>query len=518
MKTSVFLICAIAVLSSCKKDASWVGDWTAPLINDTLTLNSLVEDSIVYDNNGQTHLRFEELLYQAPVSDLIIIPDTTVSSNISLDVDNFTVTAGSSLYHQFDMVLEIEPVQLTTFKVKSGILKYKARNVIPTNTTFKAEFPYSDKNGNTLIVAPLAAPGTSANPSFITGQIDISGYSFETTGELQDTVNAVFSKLKITTDPTGPAVNITRYDTLYFEATLEGVVLEAATGFFGNEILNQSVSTSVDFFKNVPSGSFGLNAISLSIGIKNGVEAPARFKLVSLKAIDENGIITQLQTNLLNQWMSLEPAQINGTTVIEGEASFTLNEQNSSIIDLIEAKAVTVQAEYAVQFNPMSFTMQNEFIESSSIALTLKGDVPINMELSALVVEDTLDLDMSTLDLSTIEEAVLEFQIKNEFSIDAIATCYWLDQYYQPVAISPKTMAINSADYGTMVNGKMTSTSVNSIAFTQDELALLSSAKYMRINCTLNTATVENPAFIDVPIDAKIGVKAQVKFKKRHHV
>lgn len=518
MKPLVFFICGIALFSSCKKDASWVGDWTLPLINDTLTLNSLVEDSIVYEMNGQTHLRFEELLYQAPVSDLIIIPDTTVSSNISLDVDNFTVTAGSSLYHQFDMVLDIQPVQLTSFKVKSGILKYKARNVIPTNTTFRAEFPYSDKNGNTLVVAPLAAPGTSANPSFVTGQIDISGYTFETTGELHDTLNAVFSKLKITTDPTGQAVNITRYDTLYFEATLQDVILEAATGFFGNEIINQSVSTSVDFFKNVPAGSFGLSGISLSIGVKNGVEAPARFKLVSLKAINENGDVTQLQTNLLNQWMSLESAEISGTSINEGLASFTLNEQNSSIIDLIEAKAVTVEAEYAVQFNPMAYTLHNEFIESSSIALTLIGDVPINMELSALVVDDTLDLNLSSVDFSTMEEAIIEFQIKNEFRIDAQATCYWLDQNFLPIAISPKIMGINSADYGTLVNGKMTSTTVHSIAFTQDELALLSSAKYMRLNCTLNTATIENPAFIDVPIDSKIGVKAQVKVKKRHHI
>jgi len=518
MKPLVFFIGGLALFSSCKKDTSWVGDWTLPLINDTLTLHSLVEDSIVYDDNGQTHLRFEELLYRAPVSVLILIPDTTVSSNISLDVDNFTVTAGSSLYHQFDMVLGIQPVQLTSFKVKSGILKYKARNVIPTNTTFRAEFPYSDKNGSTLVVAPIAEPGTSANPSFVTGQVDISGYTFETTGELHDTLNAVFSKLKITTDPTGPAVNITRYDTLYFEATLQDVVLEAANGFFGNEIIHESVSTSVDFFKNVPSGSFGLNGISLSIGVKNGVEAPARFKLVSLKAINENGDVTPLQTNLLNQWMSLDPAQISGTTLVEGVASFTLNEQNSSIIDLIEAKAVTVEAEYAVQFNPMAYTLQNKFIESSSIALTLKGDVPINMELSALVVDDTLDLNLSSIDFSTIEEAIIEFQIKNEFSIDAVATCYWLDQNYQLLAISPKTMAINSADYGTLENGILTSTTVNSIAFTQDELTIMSNAKYLRLNCELNTATVENPTFIDVPIDAKIAVKAQLKVKKRHHV
>ena len=56
------------------------------------------------------------------------------------------------------------------------------------------------------------------------------------------------------------------------------------------------------------------------------------------------------------------------------------------------------------------------------------------------------------------------------------------------------------------------------MAFTQDELILMSNAKYLRLNCELNTATAENPAFIDVPIDAKIAVKAQVKVKKRHHV
>lgn len=518
MKQLAIVLGCIVLFSSCKKEATWVGDWTFPLVDDTLTVNSLVEDSIAYDNNGTTHLLFEESLYKSAVSDLIKIPDTTVSADISLDVDSYTVQPGASLYHQFDMVLDVHPVQLTSFKVKSGILKYKARNVIPTNTTFKAEFPYSDKNGATLIAAPIAPPGTSANPSFITGQVDISGYSFETMGEMQDSINSVFSKLKITTDPTGPPVTITRYDTLYFEVTLEDVVLEEATGFFGNEIIQQSVSTDVDFFKNIPSGSFDLSAISLSLSVRNGVDAPARFKLISLKAIDENGTVTPLQTTLLNQWMSLNPAQINGLGIDPGIASFTLNEQNSSIIDLIEAKAVTVEADYAVQFNPIAYTLQNAFNQSSFIELALEGDVPVNMQLSALMIDDTLELNVSTLDFSTIEEAELDVVVNNEFKVDVTGTFVWLDKYYQPLAISPKTMTIKSADYGTLVNGVLSCKTVNSLFFTQEELLLMPSAAYLRLTCAMNTGTVETPTFINVPIDAKIGVKAQVKVKKRHHV
>jgi hypothetical protein len=518
MKQLAIVLGCIALFSSCKKETTWVGDWTFPLVNDTLTLHSLVEDSIVYDDKGTTHLRFEESLYKSAVSELIQIPDTTVSAKISLDVESYTVQPGSSLFHQFDMVLDVHPVQLTSFKVKSGILKYKARNVIPTNTTFKAEFPYSDKNGATLITAPIASPGTSAIPSFITGQVDISGFSFETMGEMQDSLNSVFSKLKITTDPTGPPVTITRYDTLYFEVTLQDVVLEAATGFFGNEIITQSVSTDVDFFKNIPSGSFGLNGISLSLSVKNGVDAPGRFKLTSLKAIDENGTITTLQTSLLNQWMSLDPAQISGLDINPGIASFTLNEQNSTIIDLIEAKAVTVEADYAVQFNPVAYTLQNSFVETSLIELSLEGDVPVNMQLSALVIDDTLELNVSSLDFSTIEEAALDVKVKNEFQLDVTGTFVWLDQNFQPLAIAPKTMTIKSANYGSVVNGVLTAETVNSLYFSQEELLLMPSAAYLKLTCTLNTGTVETPTFISVPIDAKIGVKAQVKVKKRHQV
>ncbi|HLP54221.1 MAG TPA: hypothetical protein VK151_04295 [Fluviicola sp.] len=518
MKQLAIVLGCIVLFSSCKKETTWVGDWTFPLVDDTLTLNSLIEDSIVYDNNGTTHIRFEESLYKSSVSELITIPDTTVSADISLDVDSYTVQPGSSLYHQFDMVLDIDPVQLTYFKVKSGVLKYKARNVIPTYTTFKAEFPYSDNNGSVLTASPVASPGTSANPSFITGQVDISGYSFETMGEMQDSINSVFSKLKITTDPAGPPVTITRYDTLYFEVSLEDVVLEAATGFFGNEVIQQSVSTDVDFFKNVPSGSFDLSAISLSLSVKNGVDAPAQFRLTSLTAIDENGTSTTLQTSLLNQWMSLNAAQINGTDINPGVAVVVLNDQNSTIIDLIEAKAVTVQADYEVQFNPSVFTLQNEFIGNSFIELSLEGDVPVNMQLSALVIDDTLDLNVANLDFSTIEEAALDVLVRNEFAIDVTGTFVWLDKYHQPLAILPKTMTIKSADYGSLVNGIMSCETVNSLSFTQEELQLMPEAVYLHLTCTLNTGTVETPTFINVPIDGKIGVKAQVKVKKRHHV
>jgi len=69
-----------------------------------------------------------------------------------------------------------------------------------------------------------------------------------------------------------------------------------------------------------------------------------------------------------------------------------------------------------------------------------------------------------------------------------------------------------------LVNGVLTAETVNSLYFSQEELLLMPTAAYLKLTCTMNTGTVETPSFISVPIDAKIGVKAQVKVKKRHHV
>ncbi len=514
----LFISFLLVGISSCKKQGTWDSDWTVPIINDELTLASLVEDSIVYDENGTARIRFEETIYSAGVGDIIPIPDTTVESKIVVDVDSYTVNPGWSLYHQFDMVVDADPVQLQSFKIKSGTLKYRCRNVTPTYMTFHSEFPYSDKNGQILAAAPIADPGSPSNPSFVEGQLDLAGFWFDLRGEQLDTVNSVFTKLKITTASDGPAITITRYDTLYFTATLENVVLESANGYFGNDVQVQTVSQTVDLFKNIPSGTFDLSAISTSVQLSNGLKAPAQFKLISMESVNAQGNNVSLQSAQLGQWLPLTAAQINGNTIVPGGGSFTLDETNSNIIDFIESKATTVNMTYEIQLNPIAFDMNNAFIGNSAIGISVACDLKANLALSQLVLDDTLSVDFTSLDYPTVIGADLQFDFTNRFPLNATAQVIWLDANYQPLPIAAKSIEIQSSAYGAVVNGLMEHASTAQLSFVEHELLALKSVQHVRLICTLNTNTVANPTLVSLPTNGSLGVKARLKVKKRSYV
>lgn len=514
----VFTLGLLLLVVACRKQSSWDSDWTIPVINDELTLSSLIADSIVYDENGTARIRFEETIYREGVGELLPIPDTTVESKIVVDVDSYTVNPGWSLYHQFDMVVDADPVQLQQFKIKSGILKYRCRNVTPTYMTFLCEFPYSDKNGQILSAAPIAAPASPSNPTFVSGELNLAGYSFDLRGEQLDTVNSVFTKLKITTATDGPTIVITRYDTLYFEATLENVVLEEANGYFGNEIQTETVTETIDLFKNIPSGSFDLTALSTQLKLSNGVKAPARFKLLAMETTNAAGNNVSLQTPILGQWIDLTAAQINGSNVTPGNGSVLLDETNSNIIDLIESKATAVQLTYEIQLNPNAFDMTNSFIGSSEIGLSLACDLKTNLALNALVLDDTLKVDFSAIDFPSVVAADLLFDFTNRFPLNATAELHWLDENMVPLAFSTKSLSIESAAYGSLVNGLMQHQNSETISFSEEELLALKTVKHVRVVCTLNTNTVDNPTLVNLPTNGSLGVKARMKVKKRMDV
>ena len=71
-------------LTSCKKEATvWEGDWNTPLVNDTLSLKNLVNDSTLSVSSGYYALDLTRNLFDVGIIDLINIPDTLVVRNFN---------------------------------------------------------------------------------------------------------------------------------------------------------------------------------------------------------------------------------------------------------------------------------------------------------------------------------------------------------------------------------------------------------------------------------------------------
>jgi len=93
MKKILIFIGIVTLLSSCKKEPTvWESSWSAPLINDTLTIDKLVNDSTLTEAGGFYQLELDRSLFDLNISELIEIPDTTITENFTLsgNIDNWT--------------------------------------------------------------------------------------------------------------------------------------------------------------------------------------------------------------------------------------------------------------------------------------------------------------------------------------------------------------------------------------------------------------------------------------------
>jgi len=98
MKLLLLLLFPLVVLTTaCKRDqAVWETDWQAPLLKDSLTLDKLVTDSFISINGSYLELAFDRTIFELNLSDVVEIPDTTVSHAYAFPASGFTVPAGAS--------------------------------------------------------------------------------------------------------------------------------------------------------------------------------------------------------------------------------------------------------------------------------------------------------------------------------------------------------------------------------------------------------------------------------------
>ena len=132
MKYSLFILLLITLVTSCKKEQTvWESDWSVPIINDTLTLTNLVNDSTLTENSGFYELSLTRTLFDLNLNEIVNIPDTTINEQFTNgSIDNWSISPGSSIFPPGvittdEHVLLLEDVQLKKIILQAGQIKVK---------------------------------------------------------------------------------------------------------------------------------------------------------------------------------------------------------------------------------------------------------------------------------------------------------------------------------------------------------------------------------------------------------
>ena len=98
-----FIIFSLLFTSCHKKKTTWNSDWSAPIVNDTLSLDKYVKNSTLsVSNSGFYELNYNRTILDFNFVDIVKIPDTTISKSLGIAFSNFTLEPGTSFVNSIE--------------------------------------------------------------------------------------------------------------------------------------------------------------------------------------------------------------------------------------------------------------------------------------------------------------------------------------------------------------------------------------------------------------------------------
>ncbi len=510
------------VLISCRKEkTSWNADWAAPVLNDTLSLNNLVNDSTIQEGtNGFYELDLNRTLFDLGIADFIQIPDTVINHSFVTVVPNLTVPPGFSFVneieeHEFDL----NGVQLKKIHVSQGVIKIKVSNPLETKALFSIVLPGVTKNGIVFSQNYSVNPGTIANPNTENTTLDLSGYDIDLTGQDGSLYNLLQSQLVINSDPFGPSVTLTNAHVFNVEATFQDIKIDYARGYFGNQILTGTESVNLDFMNSAVGGFLDLPSTSIELEIENGLKVDAKATLFSLSNTNSSGNAVALSSNQIGVPVVLSSATGSWSGLNPTTETIGFNSSNSNIENYLENLGNQHNISYKIELNPWGNTSGgwNEIFPNSRIRVKLRAQLPMTLGADDLTLKDTFDFDVSQdFDKTHVTSGLLTLNATNAFPMEVNPTLFLLDVSGNILHTIIASGAILSSNYGTIDPSDGLRKKESQVKFELNETMVndLSLVKNIAVQAVFNTPNESGSSVepVSIPVGAFLAVKLNVKF------
>ncbi len=450
------LLCTLLALAvtSCKKEAAvWESDWNAPLVNDTLSFANLVNDSTLTVSNGYYAIDLTRNLFDVSISDLVVIPDTTIVNNyvsaVNLELSPGFTYAGSA--ETYD--LQLGDVQMKTITLEEGFIDVKLENPIETVAYFIIKLDnVTDDNGVFLRTIP-APPASNGQPGVAEATLDLSGYTMDLSGQSGGGYNELVADFSVVTDPNGSSAWIYDGDVTRVEAKFRDVKIFYAQGYFGNTILNDTTSIDLTQLDIYQSGLLDISNLSLDFEVENGIKvgAVANINMVSnTNAL--NNTVNLMGPNIGTD-ITVNPATGNWNSLAPSFTTLSFNASNSNIEEYLENLGVNHKVAYKFELNPWGNVSGgwDQVFPQSRVRVKLKAQMPLSIGMDALVLQDTFDLTLNQdPDQTRVVSGDLILKAKNGFPFSANVTMYLLGANGALLHTIQGTDVIESSQYGVL--------------------------------------------------------------------
>ena len=521
-----FIIFSLLFTSCHKKKTTWNSDWSAPIVNDTLSLDKYVKNSTLsVSNSGFYELNYNRTILDFNLVDIVKIPDTTISKSLGIAFSNFTLEPGTSFVNSIEEHnMNVAGVELKKIRLAKGFLDITLKNPINTAVIFNMKLPGVSLNGIDYEKNYTVPAGTNANPGVIEATVDISGYEIVLTGVSGGGFNIIQSKYSVTTDPNGITTSMTDQDITKVLIKFRGLNIDYARGYFGDKIISDTTQSTIDILNNISGGTIDLPASKLKFTITNGMKIPAKTTLSLVKNINQNGtsvplLVNSQSTIQLGESFNLDPATGSWSTLSNSKKVFEFNASNSNLEQYLENLGVTQEIGYSIQLNPWGNSSGgwNEIFPTSRLKVEVEASMPLTIGLNGLTLKNSFDFNLNqNTEKTHAVSGNLILQATNAFPMSGKITLDLLDIDGNVLFKVLGSEVFQSSLFGNTVS-KNVKTCISTVHFilSKEIITKLDLIKKVSIISEFNTpepTTLINGQ-VKIPEGAFLGVKLKGDFK-----
>lgn len=370
-----------------------------------------------------------------------VLIDTANSIKATLKVYDLHPITATAIWPKQNLInsayyfrLKNLPVELKETRIKSGKARIILYSTLQDSVRFSYSLPGAIKNGIPLKAYKVLDPAPPGGSSRFERDEDLSGYTWDLSGQNQDSFNLAFNEVIGSVDSTGVMKTFSVEDSIYIELGFIDLRPEYARGYLRDTTLLAGPSLiDLDFFNRIKSGKLLLDQAKLSIDFENKVGVDLEFKLNEFNSINnKTKEVIALNSSEINKPIFIPRAtDQNGQLPINATyTNIKLDENNSNLTNFINN--LPDQISYALQLkaNPLgNVSNHKDFIyEDEFMNLNMNLELPLILQSQGLTICDTLEMDLTKGDLSGIQSGNLHTFFNNGFPFELKAQLFVLDQ------------------------------------------------------------------------------------------
>ncbi|MCB9246524.1 MAG: hypothetical protein H6606_08840 [Flavobacteriales bacterium] len=500
------------------KGVEWSPEFAAPLINASLGLSDLIEQTnselIEVDGDKLIHIIYRGDLISIEANQVLHIEDQSFDNPIIFNQSELTqfnladsVILNRTIWLDYDVEFgEIDSVFLRYVLIEQEISKnfdHEVQVQFRFPTVLKQKLPLQFR-------VPLIQGSTSAQ-----NRLDLFNSSMDmSTGNFS--VNQVPVELSLKVKRTGSSV-LDGNSEIAVKQMLKNHDYDLLYGYTGtDELINDEADTLVlNIFDRSSRGSFTVDDPRIKLYVTNSYGIPAETDIVQLRSYSTNSgfqNITGFPSKLLVEAPGIDEV---GS---EYSDSIILNKNTSNIADIINSKPEKIVFQFASSSNPQGKIRRNFALRNSKLAFRLDLDFPLKGTADNYGLEQTSSFSFDPGEGTELDEVVLRLAMENEFPLDLDLQLYFLDENGVTLdsLFSTRELLLASPPVDAAGRSQGSTKSFRDIRYSSDRIEHLKRSKEMKIVAGFNTTRSgsNQPVvafYSDYRLNLKLGVAAAIR-------